>query len=215
MSRGFHCVLSLRACSVILAIVNLFVSTITILSSSFLVFGDVLHPVIFLHEDFSWGDSEDLHDAVEGSPDAQDRQAAVIQRYRTLLTVTLVIEVFEIILASTHVLLMGALIFGAWTRKSAFIRPWLYVGGAYVCADVVFALIHTALGVKFAYTSSDVFHIPLVVYLMLVSWNLYLDCREVELRGAAAPPCPVSMAALIEDDADADDADVPYSALHP
>lgn len=192
MKHGFYCSLSLRACTIVLACINLLISLYGIRCSELIVYGGLFHPEDLIRDDFDLeheGTTATNHSQnvpTTTVPTTTTTEEPLPDEYRIYVVVSFIFDGLNLILATFDVLASAVLIFGAARMSSIFIRPWLFVGVTMVGYDIIYFIVHTAIGVHFSYSSNALFHIPLVAYLLAVAWNLWQECRDAETHAARA-----------------------------
>lgn len=218
MARGFHCSLSLRACTITLASIQLTVSLISLISTLILEVATMRDPQDALRDDFDYNnyDVESGYEELELTTSAPEPKMSVSDVtgesiYPRIIYISFVFESVNLILCLIDVALSCTLIAGAAKRRASLIRPWLFLGAAFLIYDILYFVVTTAEGLHFMYRFSELLHIPLAAYLWVVAWSLYLDCNEEARRSASSPVC---MSALVEDgEEDVDQCSVPYATL--
>lgn len=204
MKRGFYCSLSLRATTLILASVSVLLSLNNFVVSDLIVYHDYETPDEVIRDDFDVVYDPTTvvihyHEATTHEPEHANVAQTADPHHREFYYIIVTLLIFDginTVLALADMIVTCLLIFGAARTRSTFILLWLYFGVVLLVYDAVYIIAHLAIGMHFIYTIGTLFHILLVAYLWAVAWNLYEDCRDAELRAAAAR---VSMTVVTKD----------------
>ncbi|XP_034250108.1 uncharacterized protein LOC117650656 [Thrips palmi] len=229
------CGLSLKACTVTLASLNLLYTLSEIAVSAMLEYVDTTRPHDAIgDEDYldlsteahshsnrsvrsgrsAYGEGEDYSDAAHPEVEELEEHVRRMDEFRFILIVVIIFSSISVILLFMNIISLSVLIYGAAKSKTRCIRQWLYIGGAVIACDVLSFLVYVSLGVHLIYAMWPLMDTPLAVYLWVMASRWWERCRDMDRRNAEAP---VSMAALLEDGDTADNANsactVTYSAL--